>query len=132
MSTLGQPPTSSPGVADANMDRAPIVAIAGQTTTRLHKESHQILDLVNLFRPITVQRRSDEHHRRSCARHSRSRDQKPGGASSISREHRGNAVRRKAHPGADRLFARAAKAKVEYAAKLINQAKNLSSSPATA
>ncbi len=48
------PRTSSPGVADANMDRAPIVAIAGQgATTRLHKESHQILDLVNLFRPIT-------------------------------------------------------------------------------
>jgi acetolactate synthase I/II/III large subunit len=41
------------GVADANMDRAPVVAIAGQgATTRLHKESHQILDLVQLFRPI--------------------------------------------------------------------------------
>ncbi|MEO7743105.1 MAG: acetolactate synthase large subunit, partial [Usitatibacter sp.] len=37
-----------------NMDRAPIVAIAGQgATTRLHKESHQILDLVNMFKPIT-------------------------------------------------------------------------------
>ena len=36
------------------MDRAPIVAIAGQgATTRLHKESHQILDLVNLFDPIS-------------------------------------------------------------------------------
>ena len=36
------------------MDRAPIVAIAGQgATTRLHKESHQILDLVNMFQPIT-------------------------------------------------------------------------------
>jgi acetolactate synthase-1/2/3 large subunit len=42
------------GVADANMDRAPVVAIAGQgATTRLHKESHQILDLVELFRPIS-------------------------------------------------------------------------------
>ena len=42
------------GVADANMDRAPVVAIAGQgATTRMHKESHQILDLVNLFEPIT-------------------------------------------------------------------------------
>ena len=42
------------GVADANMDRAPLVAIAGQgATTRMHKESHQILDLVNLFDPIT-------------------------------------------------------------------------------
>ena len=36
------------------MDRAPVVAIAGQgATTRLHKESHQILDLVSMFHPIT-------------------------------------------------------------------------------
>ena len=42
------------GVADANMDRAPVVAIAGQAaTTRMHKESHQVLDLVQLFAPIT-------------------------------------------------------------------------------
>ncbi|WP_240514056.1 acetolactate synthase large subunit [Paramylibacter kogurei] len=55
MSTLGPGATNLvTGVADANMDRAPIVAIAGQgATTRLHKESHQILDLVNLFDPIT-------------------------------------------------------------------------------
>ena len=55
MSTLGPGATNLiTGVADANMDRAPLVAIAGQgATTRLHKESHQILDLVDLFRPIT-------------------------------------------------------------------------------
>ena len=55
MSTLGPGATNLiTGVADANMDRAPVVAIAGQgATTRLHKESHQILDLVNLFQPIT-------------------------------------------------------------------------------
>lgn len=42
------------GVADANMDHAPLVAIAGQAATnRLHKESHQVLDLVTLFNPIT-------------------------------------------------------------------------------
>ncbi len=42
------------GFADANMDLAPIVAVAGQgATTRLHKESHQVLDLVNLFEPIS-------------------------------------------------------------------------------
>jgi len=42
------------GVADANMDRAPLVAIAGQAdTTRMHKESHQHLDLVKLFEPIS-------------------------------------------------------------------------------
>ncbi len=55
MSTLGPGATNLvTGVADANMDRAPLVAIAGQgATTRLHKESHQILDLTNLFEPIT-------------------------------------------------------------------------------
>ena len=55
MATLGPGATNLvTGVADANMDHAPVVAIAGQgATTRLHKESHQILDLVNLFRPIT-------------------------------------------------------------------------------
>ena len=55
MSTLGPGATNLiTGVADANMDRAPIVAIAGQgATTRLHKESHQILDLVSMFLPIT-------------------------------------------------------------------------------
>jgi len=55
MATLGPGATNLiTGFADANMDRAPIVAIAGQgATTRLHKESHQILHLVNLFQPIS-------------------------------------------------------------------------------
>jgi acetolactate synthase-1/2/3 large subunit len=36
------------------MDYAPMVAISGQAaTTSMHKESHQHLDLVNLFRPIS-------------------------------------------------------------------------------
>ena len=78
MSTLGPGATNLiTGVADANMDRAPIVAIAGQgATTRLHKESHQILDLVNMFQPITKYSAQilDPGHRarRSCARPSRS------------------------------------------------------------
>ena len=55
LSTLGPGATNLiTGVADADMDRAPLVAIAGQgATTRMHKESHQILDLVNMFEPIT-------------------------------------------------------------------------------
>ncbi len=55
LSTLGPGATNLvTGVADANMDHAPLVAIAGQAaTTRLHKESHQVLDLVNLFQPLT-------------------------------------------------------------------------------
>ena len=55
LATLGPGATNLiTGFADANMDRAPIVGIAGQgATTRLHKESHQILDLVKLFEPIS-------------------------------------------------------------------------------
>ena len=55
LATLGPGATNLvTGVADGNMDAAPMVAIAGQgSTARLHKESHQILDLVNLFDPIT-------------------------------------------------------------------------------
>lgn len=55
LSTLGPGATNLiTGVADANMDHAPLVAIAGQASThRLHKESHQVLDLVQMFQPIT-------------------------------------------------------------------------------
>ena len=55
LSTLGPGATNLiTGVADANMDHAPVVAIAGQAgTNRLHKESHQVLDLQNIFEPIT-------------------------------------------------------------------------------
>ena len=55
LATLGPGATNLvTGVADANMDRAPLVAIAGQAaTTRMHKESHQHLDLVSLFAPIS-------------------------------------------------------------------------------
>lgn len=42
------------GVADANMDRAPLLALTGQgSTDRLHKESHQIMDVISMFRPVT-------------------------------------------------------------------------------
>jgi acetolactate synthase-1/2/3 large subunit len=41
-------------VADAFLDRAPLVALTGQADTeRMHKESHQYVDLVRLMRPIT-------------------------------------------------------------------------------
>ena len=55
LSTLGPGATNLiTGVADANMDYAPLVAIAGQAgTNRLHKESHQVLDLQAVFKPLT-------------------------------------------------------------------------------
>ncbi|MBI4715622.1 MAG: acetolactate synthase large subunit, partial [Nitrospirae bacterium] len=55
LSTLGPGATNLvTGIADANMDRSPLVAITGQAgLDRMHKESHQYLDLVDLFKPIT-------------------------------------------------------------------------------
>ncbi|MFZ5653087.1 MAG: acetolactate synthase large subunit [Pseudomonadota bacterium] len=42
------------GVADANMDRAPMLVLTGQgATRRLHKESHQVMDVVAMFEPVT-------------------------------------------------------------------------------
>ena len=41
------------GVADADMDRSPLVVITGQgATSRLHKESHQAMDVVAMFEPV--------------------------------------------------------------------------------
>jgi acetolactate synthase I/II/III large subunit len=55
LSTLGSGATNlTTGVANANMDRSPVLAITGQTTTGvLHKESHQNMDVVTMFKPIT-------------------------------------------------------------------------------
>ncbi len=42
------------GVADAQLDSSPLVAITAQAgLNRVFKESHQVIDLVSLFRPIT-------------------------------------------------------------------------------
>ena len=55
LSTLGPGATNLvTGLADANMDRAPVVAIIGQgATRRLHKESHQNMDSVAMMKPIS-------------------------------------------------------------------------------
>jgi acetolactate synthase-1/2/3 large subunit len=55
LSTLGPGATNlATGVADANLDHAPLVAITGQgARDRIHKESHQYLDIVEHFRPLT-------------------------------------------------------------------------------
>ena len=55
LGTLGPGATNLiTGVADANMDRAPLVALTGQADTRrFHKESHQMMDVVGMFRPVT-------------------------------------------------------------------------------
>ena len=55
LGTLGPGATNLiTGVADSNMDRAPILALTGQgSSQRLHKESHQIMDVVKMFEPVT-------------------------------------------------------------------------------
>ncbi|HEV2076028.1 MAG TPA: acetolactate synthase large subunit [Thermoleophilaceae bacterium] len=41
-------------VADAFLDRAPMVALTGQgDVERMHKESHQYIDLVSILKPVT-------------------------------------------------------------------------------
>ena len=55
LGTLGPGATNLiTGVADANMDRAPLLVLTGQGTThRLHKESHQVMDVVAMFEPVS-------------------------------------------------------------------------------
>ncbi len=55
LGTLGPGATNLlTGVADSNMDRAPMLVLTGQgATTRLHKESHQIMNVVEMFTPVT-------------------------------------------------------------------------------
>ena len=55
LGTLGPGATNLiTGVADSNMDRAPMLVLTGQgSTERLHKESHQIMNVVDMFEPVT-------------------------------------------------------------------------------
>src|SRR5213083_863370 len=55
LATLGPGATNLiTGVADAQIDRAPLVAITGQVgLERSHKESHQYIDIVRMFGPVT-------------------------------------------------------------------------------
>jgi Thiamine pyrophosphate-requiring enzymes [acetolactate synthase, pyruvate dehydrogenase (cytochrome), glyoxylate carboligase, phosphonopyruvate decarboxylase] len=55
MSTLGPGATNLlTGIADAYLDRAPMVAITGQAASdKLHKEAHQVVDIVRMFEPVT-------------------------------------------------------------------------------
>ncbi len=55
LGTLGPGATNLiTGVANGNMDRAPMLVLTGQgASTRLHKESHQVMDVVAMYRPVT-------------------------------------------------------------------------------
>jgi acetolactate synthase-1/2/3 large subunit len=55
LATLGPGATNLvTGLADAFLDRAPIVAITGQISSdKVHKEAHQYVDVVRMLEPIT-------------------------------------------------------------------------------
>jgi len=55
LATLGPGATNLlTGVADAQLDRAPLVAVTGQAgLERVHLESHQYIDVVQMFAPVT-------------------------------------------------------------------------------
>src|SRR3954447_17280484 len=55
LGTLGPGATNLvTAVADAFLDRAPLVALTGQgDLERMHKESHQYIDIVGVMKPIT-------------------------------------------------------------------------------
>ena len=55
LATLGPGATNLlTGVADAFLDRAPMVAITGQASSdKLYKEAHQVVDIVRMFEPVT-------------------------------------------------------------------------------
>jgi acetolactate synthase I/II/III large subunit len=55
LATLGPGATNLlTGIADAYLDRSPLVAITGQAgSDKLHKEAHQVVDIVEMFRPVT-------------------------------------------------------------------------------
>jgi acetolactate synthase-1/2/3 large subunit len=55
LGTLGPGATNLiTAVADAFLDRAPLVALTGQADLeRMHKESHQYIDIVSMMKPVT-------------------------------------------------------------------------------
>ncbi|MDX8394134.1 MAG: acetolactate synthase large subunit [Mariprofundales bacterium] len=63
LGTLGPGATNLiTGVANANMDRAPMLVLTGQgSSNRMHKESHQVMDVVSMFKPVTKWASSIRH-----------------------------------------------------------------------
>src|SRR5689334_4528401 len=55
LGTLGPGATNLvTAIADAFLDRSPLVALTGQADLqRMHKESHQHIDIVSMFKPVT-------------------------------------------------------------------------------
>ena len=63
LSTLGPGATNLiTGIANANLDRSPVIALTAQVgREKMHKESHQYIDLVKTFYPLTKWNTSIRH-----------------------------------------------------------------------
>ena len=63
LATLGPGATNLvTGVGNGNMDRSPMVVLTGQgSTQRLHKESHQAMNVVAMYQPLTKWAESVQH-----------------------------------------------------------------------
>lgn len=63
LSTLGPGATNLiTGIANANLDRSPIIALTAQVgREKMHKESHQYIDLIKTFYPLTKWNTSVRH-----------------------------------------------------------------------
>jgi hypothetical protein len=61
MSTLGPGATNLvTGIADAYLDRAPMVALTGQAgSDKIHKEAHQFVDIVRMLEPVRMNQRRE-------------------------------------------------------------------------
>jgi len=55
LATLGPGATNlATGIADANLDHAPMVALTGQAElSGMHKETHQFIDVIEMYKPMT-------------------------------------------------------------------------------
>jgi len=63
LATLGPGATNLvTGVGNGNMDRSPMVVLTGQgSTQRLHKESHQAMNVVDMYKPLTKWAETVQH-----------------------------------------------------------------------
>ena len=130
LGTLGPGATNLvTAVADAFLDRAPLVALTGQSDLeRMHKESHQYIDLIGILRPIVSGTRgcpAQRSYPRSYARHSRSPSPRSRGRPiwSCPRTCRA-AARRHPLPGARRCSPSPGASELQRATEFIDAAEN--------
>ncbi|WP_221568541.1 acetolactate synthase large subunit [Alkalihalobacillus sp. TS-13] len=132
LATLGPGATNLvTGVAEANMDLTPLIAITGQADLeRQHKQSHQFYDLVSMFKPVTKWNTSirdkDIVPEVVCKAFQQAVSEKPGAVhielpeDIAMLEVEGNPLEEQSNE----LLTRAVDKKIEEAAQAINKAKN--------